>query len=177
MSCLNGEFFYGLGFHSFLDDYKFLVGQCDNGPASAIAEIFSCNTNCWKQCEKACYEHLHGPGKIREEGIYFHGSLHGLSKEQEGGKCTIMSFDMREERFKDETLPLPCLHPDGLGVTKEDCLLVHRGENSLQLEAWIMKDGCSWSTKCILSPESLPTNKYWIRFITFTRDKKFVFNM
>ncbi|PWA68632.1 F-box domain-containing protein [Artemisia annua] len=170
----DGTRFYGLGYDLKKDDYK-MVRACHSISSKSISsEVFNLKTGSWRTVQVSRID-INRPEEIE---TFSNGAVHWLVKSVCGSDKTdtILSFDMKEEIFKEIVLPNFTRSESAVFVDLGDlkgCLYaVYGGDNGVDLNFWVMKEygvESSWSMMIRLNCVEFDSD-YYMWPVCFTHE-------
>ncbi|KAI3987258.1 hypothetical protein MKX01_031742 [Papaver californicum] len=144
---------YGFGLDRKSDDYKLLriVGFAGNEVSEA--KVYTLRSNSWKSLGFIQYDFSWD----RNRGHLVNGVLHWIAVARRTGfktSCTVVSFDISNEIFRDTALPDKCWINRGMSElgTWEGKLCLVLKHNKDDAVVWTMKD-YSWSKQIYITEE------------------------
>ncbi|XP_059629158.1 F-box protein CPR1-like [Cornus florida] len=153
--------YYGFGYDSFSDDYKVVLGSCEeigNGYLESIViKVYSLRSNCWKQIQQVMPHHIQCPN-----GVFANGAIHWeASRKGQNLSCHIVSFNLAEEKFKVVLQPNDgeegCLFT--LGILGGNLVMSRYGFGTVwTMEEYGVRE--SWTALLHFSPAEKPDSEY-----------------
>ncbi|XP_068336425.1 F-box/kelch-repeat protein At3g06240-like [Pyrus communis] len=137
----SGQLFEGFGYDSTAHDYKVVMGiDCKTATGAlttTTVAVFSLKTGSWKTTENLKYVDLD------EIGCFLNGAIHWRQPKL----ARIIAFDLVQEKFQGNTVPLPELANENTSVTigtviRNNSLFVSYNTNPVHpaITIWVMKE-------------------------------------